>query len=70
MLGTSEQRNGMELIGSKMHEMDERTQQNDALISEVSGIANTLSEQTAEMLLKVQFFDLGSSMQSCVKRLT
>ena len=57
-LGTSEQRNGMELIGSKMHEMDERTQQNDALISEISNTANTLREQASEMLARVQVFDL------------
>jgi methyl-accepting chemotaxis protein len=57
--GTTEQRNGMELIGSKMHEMDERTQQNDALIGEISGTANTLREQASEMLARVQVFDLG-----------
>lgn len=57
--GTSEQRNGMELIGTKMHEMDERTQQNDALISEISSTANTLREQASEMLERVQVFDLG-----------
>lgn len=67
--GTSEQRNGMELIGSKMHEMDERTQQNDALISEISNTANTLREQASEMLARVQVFDLDQN-QGSVKRLT
>ncbi len=62
--GTTEQRNSMELIGSKMHEMDERTQQNDALIGEISGTANTLREQASEMLARVQVFDLGQSEQS------
>lgn len=62
--GTSEQRNGMELIGSKMHEMDERTQQNDALISEISNTANTLREQASEMLARVQVFDLGQTKGS------
>lgn len=62
--GTSEQRNGMELIGSKMHEMDERTQQNDALISEISNTANTLREQASEMLARVQVFDLGQNKGS------
>jgi methyl-accepting chemotaxis protein len=62
--GTSEQRNGMELIGSKMHEMDERTQQNDALISEISHTANTLREQASEMLARVQVFDLGQTKGS------
>lgn len=62
--GTSEQRNGMELIGSKMHEMDERTQQNDALISEISNTANTLREQASEMLARVQVFDLDQTKGS------
>lgn len=62
--GTSEQRNGMELIGSKMHEMDERTQQNDALIGEISNTANTLREQASEMLARVQVFDLGQNKGS------
>ncbi|UCG19178.1 MAG: HAMP domain-containing protein [Thiotrichales bacterium] len=62
--GTSEQRNGMEQIGAKMHEMDERTQQNDALISEISNTANTLREQASEMLARVQVFDLGQTKGS------
>jgi methyl-accepting chemotaxis protein len=62
--GTNEQRNGMETIGAKMHEMDERTQQNDALIGEISSTANTLREQASEMLARVQVFELGQSQQS------
>ncbi len=68
--GTSEQRNGMELIGSKMHEMDGRTQQNDALISEISNTANTLREQASEMLARVQVFELGQSHSGKVKLLS
>jgi methyl-accepting chemotaxis protein len=67
--GTTEQRNGMELIGAKMHEMDERTQQNDALISEISNTANTLREQATEMLARVQVFELDQSMNQAPKRL-
>jgi methyl-accepting chemotaxis protein len=67
--GTSEQRNGMELIGSKMHEMDERTQQNDALIGEISSTANTLREQASEMLERVQVFELGQVAKTSVKYL-
>lgn len=70
--GTGEQRNGMEQIGAKMHEMDERTQQNDALISEISSTANTLREQASEMLERVQVFDLGQAAHSkpSLKRLS
>lgn len=68
--GTVEQRNGMALIDAKMQEMDGRTQQNDALISEISGTANTLREQASEMLARVQVFDLGQGGQASIKRLT
>jgi methyl-accepting chemotaxis protein len=58
--GMSEQRTGVEEIGNKMNEMDQRTQQNAALIEEISATASTLREQAAEMLARVQVFDLAA----------
>lgn len=65
--GSAEQQTGIEQIGGKMHEMDERTQQNDALISEISATANTLKEQAREMLGRVEVFELGQGPKRLTK---
>lgn len=67
--GTLEQRSGIETLSHNVHDMDERTQQNETLISEISATANTLKEQAADMLLRVQVFDLQSAITQPVKRL-
>jgi methyl-accepting chemotaxis protein len=53
------QRLGVEEVGRSVADMDARTQQNAALVEELSATATTLREQSAEMLSRVQVFDLG-----------
>jgi methyl-accepting chemotaxis protein len=56
--GMIAQRTGAEGVGRSLNDMDARTQQNAALVEELSATATTLREQSNEMLGRVSVFDL------------
>lgn len=64
--GMIAQKAGTEAVGRALADMDKRTQENAALVEELSATATTLREQSNEMLARVQVFSLGSNS---VKRL-
>jgi methyl-accepting chemotaxis protein len=56
---SNEQSSSVEEINSAVTEMDEMTQQNAALVEQSSAAANSLQEQSENLIQMVAFFDLG-----------
>jgi len=70
--GMITQREGAQGVERSLADMDARTQQNAALVEELSATATTLREQSNEMNGRVQVFDLGDASSSTLmpKRLS
>ncbi len=55
---TREQSLGVAQVGSAVHQLDENTQQNAALVEETAAAATSLSEQAERLVQEVSFFKL------------
>jgi methyl-accepting chemotaxis protein len=55
---TREQSLGVAQVGSAVHQLDENTQQNAALVEETAAAATSLSEQAERLVREVGFFKL------------
>ena len=55
---TREQSLGVAQVGSAVHQLDENTQQNAALVEETAAAATSLSEQAERLMQEVSFFKL------------
>lgn len=54
-----EQSEGVNQVGEAVSQMDQTTQQNAALVEEMAAAANSLSQQSVEMVQAMAFFRLG-----------
>jgi methyl-accepting chemotaxis protein-2 (aspartate sensor receptor) len=56
-----EQSEGVNQVGEAVSQMDQTTQQNAALVEEMAAAANSLSQQSVEMVQAMAFFQLGQA---------
>jgi len=64
-----EQSEGVNQVGEAVSQMDQTTQQNAALVEEMAAAANSLSQQSVEMVQAMAFFRLGQeSTQNTMAR--
>jgi methyl-accepting chemotaxis protein len=55
---TKEQSLGVNQVGAAVHDLDQNTQQNAALVEETAAAASALSEQASRLAEEVSFFKL------------
>ena len=55
---TKEQAAGVNQVGAAVHDLDQNTQQNAALVEETAAAASALSDQAARLAEEVSFFKL------------
>ena len=60
---SDEQANGVAQVGEAVQQMDQATQQNAALVEEMSAAAHSLKQQGQELVQAVSFFRLGQDGQ-------
>ena len=63
-----EQSEGVNQVGEAVSQMDQTTQQNAALVEEMAAAANSLSQQSVEMVQAMAFFQLGQASAAPVAR--
>lgn len=56
---SAEQASGIDEINKAVVQMDEMTQQNAALVEEAAAAAESMSSQAAQLISRVNFFDIG-----------
>ena len=65
-----QQRDGVEQVNQAVSQMDEMTQQNAALVEQVSATGESLSEQAREMRSNLSFFSSGTAASKAIPRST
>ncbi|MFS1701865.1 methyl-accepting chemotaxis protein [Alteromonas sp. AMM-1] len=61
---SAEQASGIDEINKAVTQMDEMTQQNAALVEEAAAAAESMTSQAAQLISRVNFFELGHTQES------